>query len=233
MLPVAPQSDRSHAAAPLLWLLVAAWTTVWACAPPSTLPAPIPMARGDGVLLGGGATVSLAAGEDCRVEDRAAFDSGLPYTPTCSTVLQPMADGASWGVVPLSDRWAMGWQLGAGRATPGITGGAMGRYDFTKSDRMLIGAQLELGAFWASVGVPASFELRDGLWLYTHPSVGLRLSGLGRIPVGVGVPLGTRLRLDMEGGVAYPFAEGLNSRYASVRSPRGWFGVGLSTTVGR
>ncbi|HCH62315.1 MAG: hypothetical protein CL927_14780 [Deltaproteobacteria bacterium] len=233
MASVAPQPDRVSVSAPLLLLLSGVWLTFWACAPPSTLPAPIPMAKGDGVLLGSGASVSLATREDCRIDDAAAFDSGLPYTPTCSTALQPSADGAFWGVVPLSDRWAVGGQLTAGQATPGIAGGVMGRYDFTKNERMLIGAQVELGAFWMSVGVPASFQVRDRVWLYTHPSLGLRTSGPSRIPLGVGVPLGSRLRLDVEGGVAYSFVEEFSSRYASVRSPRGWFGFGLSTTLNR
>lgn len=225
-------THASRGQARVVWVLSGVWMAVWACAPPSTLPAPIPMAKGDGVLLGGGATVSLVPGEDCRIEDAAAFDTGIAYTPTCASVIDPRMDGSTWGVVPLSNRWAVGWQLGAGTTTPGMSGGVMGRYDFSRSERLLIGPQVELGLAWAAVGLPASVQVGDRLWVYTHPSVGIRMSGVGRIPVGVGLPLGSRLRLDLEGGVAYPYTPDFGLDADFRQGPRGWFGVGLNTTVG-
>ena len=109
----------------------------------------------------------------------------------------------------------------------------MGRYDFSRSERLLIGPQVEVGLAWAAVGLPASVQVRDRLWVYTHPSVGVRMSGVGRIPVGVGLPLGSRLRLDLEGGVAYPYTPDFGLDEDFRQGPRGWFGVGLNTTVGK
>ena len=89
------------------------------------------------------------------------------------------------------------------------------------------------GRLAAAVGLPASLQVRDRLWVYTHPSVGIRMSGVGRIPVGVGLPLGSRLRLDLEGGVAYPYTSDFALDAAFRQGPRGWFGVGLNTIVGK
>jgi len=216
----------------VLMLMTGAWFSFWACAPPSTLPAPVPMAKGDPMQLGGGAVVSLVQGEDCRVPDNAAFDTGLYYVPECSPTVEPLADLTHWGTVALTDQWMVGWQAGVGVATPGLVGGAMGRYDFTKNKRMLIGPQLELGFAWGAIGLPASFQVGDKLWLYTHPSVGYRMNGLGRVPVGMALPIGDRLRLDLEAGYAIPYMQGAYTRYDSLTGGRAWFGAGLSTSVG-
>ena len=217
----------------VILLLSGAWFSFWACAPPSTLPAPIPMAKGSGVELGGGAVLSAVAGEDCRVPEDAVFDTGIVSGADCQRTIQALPDLAHWGTVPLTDQWAVGWQLSGGMATPGIAGGVMGRYDFTKSDRMLIGPQLELGIAWGSIGLPASVRVGDDLWLYTHPSFGYRMNGLARMPVGLGIPLGERLRLDVEAGFATPLMQATYTRFDSLSGVRTWTGVGLSTQVGR
>ena len=230
--PSSRRAGRPPSAARFVALLAGAWISSWACAPPSTLPAPIPLAKGTGVELGAGVTVSLANGEDCRIAADAALDTRSPYTPTCTPTTLALPDIAHWGMVPVSDRWAVGWQLSAGAGTPGIAGGVAARYDFTRSERMLIGPQLEAGVAWGAIGLPASIRVGDRLWLYTHPSVGYRLNGLGRVPIGMGMPIGKRLRLDVEGGYAVPVMHGLYTRYDAVYGGRSWVSAGLSTRVG-
>lgn len=230
--PTPPTSGGSRTGPRLLVLLCGAWFSFWACAPPSTLPAPIPMAKGGGIELGGAGVLSLASGEDCRIPEDAAFDTGRYYVPQCTDTVVPLGDIFHYGVVPLSDQWALGWQVGGGTGTPGLVGGAMARYDFTKNKRMLVGPQLELGVAWGSLGLPASFQVGDKVWLYTHPSVGYRMNGLGRVPVGVGLPIGDRLRLDVEAGYALPVMQGIYTRYESFEGGRTWIGAGLSTRVG-
>ena len=190
------------------------------------------MAKGSGVELGGGATLSHAQGADCRIPADAALDTGTPYTPTCgaSSVLLP--DLTHWGMVPLSDRWALGWQVAAGAGSPGLAGGVVGRYDLSKRERLLIGPQVELGFAWGALGLPVSAQVGERVWLYAHPSVGYRINGLARVPVGLGVPIGKRLRLDLETGVAGPITSGIYTRYDGVTGLRTWFSVGLSTRVG-
>ncbi len=77
MPPSAPAQKQRALLPRMILLLSGSWIAFRACAPPSTLPAPVPMAKGDGVQLGGGAVVSLVKGEDCRVPEEAAFDTGL------------------------------------------------------------------------------------------------------------------------------------------------------------
>jgi len=232
-MPRPTESALSRGAARLLMLAAGAWLSLWACAPPSTLPAPIPLAKSDGVELGGGATVSLGLGEDCRVPEEVAFDTGIIYEPVCERTAVVFPDAAHWGVVPINDQWAVGWNVAVGLGTPGLVGGAMGRYDISKSDRFLIGPQLELGVAWGALGLPASMQVNDRLWLYTHPSVGYRMSGLARAPVGLGLEVGERMRLDMEAGFAVPMMRGTYTSYDSLTGTRTWLGVGLSSRLGR
>jgi len=117
-------------------------------------------------------------------------------------------------------------------ATPRLAGGAMVRYDFTRSKRMLIGPQLDLGMAWGAIGLPASLQVGEKIWLYTHPSIGYRLNGLGRLPVGVGISLRKRLRLDVEAGVGFPVTQGMYTRYDSFTGGRSWLAAGLSTRMG-
>jgi len=223
-----PESLWSRGGALLTMLAIAAWLSVWACAPPSTLPAPVPLGKANGVELGGGIAASGAFIEDCRTTESVELGSELVGEPSCERTLVVFPDAAHWGVLPLNDQWAVGWQLGGGLGTPRIAGGAMARLDLAKSERHLVGPQLELGFAWAALGIPASMQVKDKVWLYTHPSVGLRMSGMARAPIGLALDVGKRMRLDMEAGVTIPVSGGLHTRYDSVSSGRVWFGMGLS-----
>ncbi len=228
-----PESPWSLRGVRLFLVGATAWLSPWACAPPATLPAPIPHGKAEGIELGGGLTASGAFSEDCRTTQRVELGTELVGEPSCERTLVVLPDAMHWGVVPLNDQWAVGWQLGGGMGTPGLTGGAMGRLDLAKSDRRLIGPQLELGFAWVALGIPMSLQVNDKVWIYTHPSVGLRINGMARAPVGLALDVGKRLRLDMEGGLTTPVSGGLYTRYDSVYSSRVWFGMGLSGRLGR
>lgn len=217
----------------VLTLLGAAWVSLWACAPPSTLPAPVPLGKTDGLELGGGAVLSAPVGEDCRTDPGASWDTGIVLAAECSPTVEWLADVQHWGLVPLSDQLAVGWMVSGGVGTPGIAGGGVARYDFMKKDTVLIGLQGELGWAWGSIGVPVSGKLGERFWVYTHPSVGYRMNGLVRAPVGLGVELGDALRLDVEAGMGAPFMQGAYTRYESLGGVRPWVGAGVSGRLGR
>lgn len=207
----------------LLVLLASAWLAFWACAPPSTLPAPVPMAKGEGVALGGGA-VGGVAWERCEGPE-AERGNCLPETV-------PTVDLQHWGMGALSDQWALGWTIGGGVGTPGIAGGGMVRFDALATKRALLGPQLEGGFAWWAVGLPMALEVKDGLWLTAHPSYGARAMASLRLPVGLGIALGERSRLDLEAGVGRSVpAPGLGS-LVLIQPHRAWIGVGFTGTVG-
>ena len=223
----------SQGAGLVVVLVVGLWLPLWSCAPPSTLPAPIPLSRSDGLELGGGAVVSTGLGEDCRLPDEVALDTGIMATPTCEPHVVTLPDIAHWGVLPITEQLAVGWNVSGGMGSPVFAGGAMGRYDLLAADRVLLGPQVEVGVAWASVGLPASMQVNDRLWVYTHPSVGFRIGGRARAPVGLSVEVGERMRLDMEAGLAVAMIRGTLTRYDAIDGPRAWMGVGLSSRLGR
>ncbi len=196
----------------LLVLAATAWIACWACAPPTSLPAPVPLAKGDGFELGGGATGGLLFEKDCRTT---RDESGATVSYTCDPVLGGTGDIQQWGMVAVNDRRTLGWVVNGGLGSrtyngdPGVSAGFVTRLDLAEAPHRLIGVQAELGWLWVSVGAPVSFQVRDDIWVYTHPSIGLRNPGYLRLPFGVGVGLNERLRLDIEAGASAPFEDAI------------------------
>lgn len=178
-----PLSRRGRLIPKLIALGAAAWFAAWACAPPTALAPPVPMAADQrfeaGGMAAGGATISRNRG--------AQPDTAL-------------------------NLWAMGrrgrWDFGGSggleaNLTQELVGhaGFFGRYRAIEHDNFVMSPQLGLGWFYASVALPMAVRLRNDLWFYSAPEVGLRLTGLVQLPVGLSLPLGPSTRLNAELGL--------------------------------
>jgi hypothetical protein len=172
-----------------LAMIAAAYFVFWACAPPTSLPPPVPMAADQAVEFGGAATggAYLTTSRSC------------PESQGCSPELDPTygADAQLWLSTPVGDRGTLGALLFGGTTTV-IGGGGFGRVKLNSSPDSYIGLQGSAGWLWASVGVPLSVRVAGDTWLYTSPSVGFHFTGLVSLPVGVSVHLAEDVLLNAE-----------------------------------
>ncbi len=221
------ESKLSYRITRMLTLGTASWIAFWACAPPATLPAPIPLGRNDGVELGIGAASSFVSRQDCRY-DNGPVDTANLSEPVCEVNPHVLPDMLHWGLFGVTDQVALGWRTSIGAGTPGIAAGAVARWDWTEGANSLVGPQLEVGIAWASLSFPVSYQVKERMWVYTQPSVGLRQNGTATLPIGLGLPLGRRLRLDIEGGIAGPFRPDALSVFDSYGSYRTWASAGIA-----
>lgn len=203
---------RRFAALPkLIGLSAAAWFAAWACAPPTALAPPVPMAADQHREVGG--TASGSALMHYR------WDHGQRSL---------MVDGgagvnlwAMWNV----KQFDLGGTLGAEFVSPDLVGhaGFFARYRAMERENLVIAPQLGFGWSYASLALPVAVQARDDLWLYTAPELGFRLAGPVQVPVGVSVGLREDLLLNAEVGVI-PGLSGLG--YLDGTTVYG--GVGLS-----
>lgn len=161
-----------------------------ACAPATTAPPPVPLAddqiREVGLSAGAGAFVFYT--RSCP---------GNPYADCRTDVdLSPAIDGMFWYRRSRA-RWDHGFSAGLGSSSLNLGGFARVRLN-GDPERRYVGLQLDAGILWASLGVPLSMELQDGLWIYTNPSFGLRWAGPLYVPVGLNKTLNQRSALNVE-----------------------------------
>jgi hypothetical protein len=134
--------------------LTVAYHTIWACAPAVHLPPPTPMAKEQGLVVGG----SLVGGA-WEVNQQASLERVTPFV-----------SGQAFGMVALSDRWNVGGTAFLGMSTL-LGAGAFARLDVVEANRFYLGAQAGGGLFYGSIGVPVGVGVTDSLWLYSHPNV--------------------------------------------------------------
>lgn len=167
--------------------LLCAWFALWACAPGPSLRPPVTMGDGGGTEIGVGAGFR-----------------GDWETPTDTEALYEGTDVLLYADSFLSRRLSLGGYISAGSTSIVAAGGHLRGY-LTRPGPVNVTLDLELG--WLSAGLSAPMAVRltpKGPWLYTAPGVTLRNSSVVRIPVGIAVPFGDRVRLDVEGMVGWP-----------------------------
>lgn len=167
-------------------LLAGGLGVLCACAPPTSLPPPIP-AAGD---LGLGA--QLSGGWGYRPGPAGEGDQG------------GVTDLSAWGLARL-DRWELGGVAFAGLSSQ-LGGGIFARLPLGGSPRWVVAPQVELGAAWGGLALPAAWSPRPGLWLHSQPA--LRLGATEDqgftptvlLPLGLGWERGERVIVLVEGG---------------------------------
>lgn len=170
----------------LLIGLMVGYFVLWACAPMSSGPPPVPLA---------------APPEGAKAWDHA----GRIGAATHVAVGPPLADSERelgygvgttlWAGRSLGERGEIGAvgdltlvaQLGyVGNWTPiSSAGGVYLRTDLHKNPNVVVGVSASGGWLWGAVGVPMGWRMTDRAWLYTHPEVGLDILGLGHVPLGL------------------------------------------------
>lgn len=160
---------RALVLVPTSWAV--AYFVFWACAPPSTLPPPLPM----------------MAGARNQVGASFAMDMGLEATYD-STALQPqfLPNAQIWYQRALSERFSL--QATAFGGYSSIAGAGIGlRYLHIATPRLRLGTEAQLGWAWARLGMPFAVALgpRAQWWFYTDPAVQLAMSGVVHVPLGL------------------------------------------------
>ncbi len=160
-----------------------------ACAPPTSTPPPMPMADGQirelGFALSGGSYIyhTVYCPENPYAECRKDTD------------LWPAIDGQAW-YRRARNRWEHGFTASAGNSSTSL--GGFARVRMNQSETSYVGLQVDAGLLWASFGVPMSGQLREGLWIYTNPSFGLRFTGPLYVPIGINKTFDERNTLNVE-----------------------------------
>lgn len=95
----------------------------------------------------------------------------------------PGLNGQVWYQHRVSRWYTVGGTAYGGMSTWGGLG-LQNRLHWVEGDRFRLGTDLDLGWFWAAVGVPMAYRLGDGFWLYSNPSFGFRAFQPARIPLG-------------------------------------------------
>ena len=155
---------RHTLAARLVTLAACAWFAFWACAPPTTMPPPIPFAKQASKELGGAV----------------AGDLGMGGVGTA---------GQFWFYGGSNPRNRWGGTLAGGYANLGYDSlgwlaGGVSYQRIAKNERT--GFTVEAGFLYARVGVPLMMPLANRkTWLYTRPTVGLNMAGAFELPVGI------------------------------------------------
>ena len=135
-------------------VVTGAYHILWACAPASHMPPPVPLAKGE-VIYGGTGTAGA---------------SNLNLKTDSFSDLTPLAALQVWGGVPITDGLIAYGAVFHGRGD--VTGAGVGlRQDLLQTERSQLGVQASVGWLYASLGFPISVELSDPLTLYTRPTV--------------------------------------------------------------
>lgn len=171
--------------------LLSAYFALWACAPGPALRPPVPMAEGEGTEIGVGAGF------------RGDMDQPLATDP-----LYEGTDVLLYADSFVGRRLSLGGFVGAGSTSIVSVGGHLRGY-LAGPGPVNVALDLEAGWLYAGLSMPIAVRLAEkGPWLYTSPGVILRNSSIVRVPVGVAVPFGDRVRLDVEGMVGWPGSTG-------------------------
>ncbi len=177
---------QTEALAALLAMLCVAYFALWACAPAATIRPDLPMRNGQNVGIGLGVASGVLGRANCR-------NVVLDTASNCTS-------GQLWAHFEASD-W---FQFGVVGFAGDVNGAGLGPYArlrlITETDfRMAV--DLSAGLAWFAAGLPMAFRLGDALWVYTEPSVGMRIFNAGRLPIGLAVDLGfVRIHAEMGAG---------------------------------
>lgn len=163
----------------LLMALVAAvcvaYFALWACAPAATVRPDLPMAQGQTVGIGLSGTRGLIGRENCR-------DVLLSSASSC-------AAGQLWLHFEALD-WFQFGVVGFAGDVNGAGLGPYGRLRLVTEPNFRMAVDLSAGVAWFAAGLPIAMRLGESLWLYSEPSIGLRIFNAGRLPIGVAMDLG-------------------------------------------
>jgi hypothetical protein len=117
----------------------------------------------------------------------------------------PFGDGPNfqiWLDGRLGPKVTFGGGVFAGQSE-GLGGGLGARFVLVDGPRWRLGLDVNGGFGWVDAGMPVAFQLNPGAWLYTEPSLGLRLPGLIRLPLGLRLAFSEHGALDLEGAVEH------------------------------
>ncbi|MCB9761037.1 MAG: hypothetical protein H6739_14455 [Alphaproteobacteria bacterium] len=149
---------------------------LWACAPPTAMPPPMPSAEGH-TWSGGVAAIGGVTGFQ-----------------------EPALGAHLWGHRRLGERVDLGLTAFGGYPYM-FGGGAYTRVGFVMKPNLYVGGQVSAGYLYAYGSVPISYGITDRIWVYTNPAVGVSFIGLAHIPVGVSAGLTEHLNLNVEAGM--------------------------------
>lgn len=174
---------RTHPLVAALGAFCAAYFALWACAPVAMVRPPVPMPADDKGEFG------VAAG----------INEALESTGYMTPLSSPNGPSAQiWYAHHFADdRLVVGGVLFGGTSSLVGTGVTL-RYNAIRGERFRLGVDLDGGFAWASAGVPMAVRLNDALWLYTAPSVGLRVAQAARVPLGLSIGVGEHTLLTPE-----------------------------------
>jgi len=153
--------------------LSVAYFVLWGCMPTPVMPPPIPAANNADLERGVGLNVL-------------AYDRN----PNKGDWYQPQGYDVGGGL--------QGWLLQHGEEKdtaliihggyPNFMGfGKMVRRPLVENEKAYLGLSGSIGLAWLNVGLPMSFAVRDGVWLYSQPSLAPILS---QQKAGVRIPIG-------------------------------------------
>lgn len=170
---------RATAVARSLVVLGVAYFVLWACAPATRMPPPVPFDRAGGHEVGLAGSAGITTGTAALTGDGLFWYHGRVH------------ELISVGAVAFG---------GGGSGAPRVGGGGFARFRFFQHPRVFFGLQVAGGFAWGSGGLPLAVRVGPSTWVYTHPSVGLRSYGLLAAPLGVSVAVG-RMRVHAEAEV--------------------------------
>lgn len=181
-------------------VLASAWYALWACAPAATMrPMTLDMDTPNEFGLAGSVTQFVGAPETCA-DDLFGCSAGF--------------DGQIWYQRRFLERFSFGGTIFGGESS-NLGAGVFGRFHWLETDRFRLGTDLEGGFLWGAVGVPFSVRLVGNLWVYTNPSVGMRLAQSARFPLGVAYGINEHWWIQAEGAYGFNF---LDSPFEPLRN---------------
>ncbi len=157
---------------------------LWACAPPTMLPPPLPAAPGE-MRIGGaiGPSGQIYRSESC------------PRCPPSQLYVDPGGAAQAWFMRRFGQRFDVGWSLyGAYWHEWAGGGGGSGfvRFGLVETDRLYVGAQADLGWLYARAGVPIAARVAEGVWVTTGPALVAGMLGPLQVPLGLSFEIGDR-----------------------------------------
>ena len=157
-------------------MVCVAYFALWACAPAATVRPDLPMANGKSVGVGVGGTAGL-----------------LPRTNCTKLASSTSADGCAAGHLWVHIDTGSWFEFGV----VGFVGdinllgvGPYARFRLVTEDNFRMSLDASAGFLWFAAGLPMALRVSNGLWVYTEPSVGMRMFNAGRLPLGVAMDLG-------------------------------------------
>jgi hypothetical protein len=185
-----------------------AYFVLWACAPPSTFPPPVPpMASptdnpagskvsnefGVGASVGGGkfTDVDFLTGQEIT---RRGTESGGQAWSNVRIDLEDVA-------VDLGAVFTLRSPLVPNSGRGSNEGAALGGYArlMAKVPRSQFGLELSGGILWARLAMPILFKVHPRLWVYTSPSLTASTFSEVQVPLGVAINLNQWSALYLEG----------------------------------